>query len=275
MASKMKPLLIIVLLALIAAACGAAPGNNYPDYADDNTASEPGEDEPAIMPTSTMMPMPTMTISSTLPNTGGGESPVQTPITISMDLNTVYREVVASLPQGSALFNPPEQMRLGETKAVEVRVVPVTEEEIEQDEQLQATLTADFDSEQEVLIIPLRVSTVMRARLSGEAFTIVPLMVEEQIQSPDDDTLRWIWEVRPEKSGEQRLTLTLTVVVNAEGMGDKNHVTTEVRQVQVSGNPVYSASRFMTSNWEWVVTGLLFPAVGWGWNKFRKKGNVG
>lgn len=271
MASKIKSFLIILLLALIAAACGAAP-NNYPNYeSNDNTASEPAEDEPAA----TMLPMPTMTVSVPLPDTGGGESPAPTPIAISMDLNTVYREVVASLPQGSALFNPPEQMRLGETKTVEVRVVPVTEEEIEQDEQLQATLTADFDGEQEVLIIPLRVSTVMRAKLSGEAFTIVPLMAEEQIQSPDDDTLRWIWEVTPEKSGEQRLTLTLSVVVNAEGMGDKNHVTTEVREVQVGGNPIYAASRFMNSNWEWVVTGLLFPAVGWGWNKWRKRGAVG
>ena len=268
MVSKINSLLIVLLLALVVAACGAA-ADVYPS---DNTAAEPSDDEPAMMPTPTMMPMPTMTVSAPLPDTGGGESPAPTPIAISMDLNTIYQEVVASLPVGSALFNPPERMRQGETKMVEVRVVPVTEEEIEQDEQLQATLTADFEGEHEVLIIPLRVSTVMQAELSGEAFTIVPLMAKEQIQSPDGEALRWIWEVTPEKAGEQRLTLTLSVVVNAEGMGDKNHVTTEVRQVQISGNPIYAASQFMTGNLEWIVTGLLLPAVGWGWNKWRKRG---
>lgn len=277
--SRLYFLVIILCFALLLSGCGGGDAGYYEDYYNEPAENEPADDDAAV---ATMLPQPTMTVAGSgaptstlevlIPVTGGGdENAVPTPIAISMDLNTVYQEVVASLPQGSALFNPPEQMRQGETKTVEVRVVPVTEEEIEEDEEVQATLTADFETGQEVIIIPLRVSTVMRARLSGAAFTIVPLMEEEQIKSPDKPYLSWMWEVTPEKSGQQRLTLTLSVVVNAEGMGDKTHVTTEVRDVQVSGNPVYSAARFMNSNWEWVVTGLLFPAVGWGWNRLRQR----
>ena len=275
MTSKLKILLIFLVLALLVQACGAAPDTYPVNNEPANTENEPAEEEPAadddVM--TTAMPMPTMIAGIAVPDAGadGSESSIPTPVTVRVDLNTVYQEVVASLPQGSALFNPAETMRQGDTKTVEVRVVPVTEEEIEQDEELQATLTADFDEDQEVIIIPLRVSTIMRARLSGDAFNIVPLMAEEQIQSPDDGTLRWMWEVTPEKTGQQYLTLTLSVVVNAEGMGDKTHVTTEVRPVQVKSNPIYAASLFMNSNWEWVVTGLLFPAVGWGWNKLRSR----
>jgi hypothetical protein len=218
-------------------------------------------------------PLPTSTVL--IPNTGGGDDgPTPTPIAISMDLNTVYQQVIASLPQGSALFNPTEKMRLGEVETVEVRVVPITESQIEESDEVKATLTTDFEGGQEVVIIPLRVSTVMRARLSGENFTVVPLMEEEQIRLPDDPYLRWMWEVTPQKKGEQRLTLTLSVVVNAEGLGDKTHVTTEVRKVQVSGNLFYSITHFFNSNWEWVITGLLIPAAGWGWNKLRARRRV-
>ena len=170
------------------------------------------------------------------------------------------------------LFNPPETMRVGETKLVEVRVVPMTEEEIEDDDQIRATLTANLDEGEdvdEIVVIPLRVSTVMSARLTGNAFEIVPLTAEEQIRTSDDLYLNWIWEVTPQKAGEQRLTLYLSVVVNADGMGDKTHTTNEVRSVQVKSNPLYSVRQFFGTNWEWVATGLLLPALGWAWRKIR------
>ena len=293
MRTNFKIMVVILLLALLALACvqaASAPNGEpadyyYPGYEDyDNAPAEVDDDLPAA----TQMPQPTASPPATqTPDTGGGptntpevfipvtgggdESAAPTPIVMAMDLNTVYQEVVGSLPQGSALFNPPEQMRLGDTQTVEVRVVPVTEEQIEEDTEIQATLTADFESGQEVIIIPLRVSTIMRARLSGAAFTIKPLMEDEQIKSPDAPYLRWIWEVTPEESGPQRLTLTLSVVVNAEGLGDKTHVTTEVRDVTVQVNPIYSVTRFMNSNWEWVVTGVLVPVIGWGWSKLRRR----
>lgn len=280
MSSKIKIFLLLVVFAVVVAACatgGAAPSDNDVSAVPTSTqvAGLPEQTETMPpLPTSTLLP-PTMPAAYTAtPNDGsggGGEEPAPTPIAISMDLNTVYQEVIASLPQGSALFNPPKQMRLGEAKTVEVRVVPVTEQQIEEDENVKATLTVDFDTGQEVVIIPLRVSTVMRASLGGEAFTIVPLTAEEQIKSPDDEYLRWLWEVTPERSGQQRLTLTLSVVVNAEGMGDKTHVTTEIREVEVGGNLLYSISRFWNGNWEFVLTGLLFPVIGWGWNKLRQR----
>jgi len=152
---------------------------------------------------------------------------------------------------------------------VEVRIAPVSAEEIEADEGVQATLTADLEDGSPVIIIPVRVSTVMHARLSGAGFTIEPLTEEEQIRDSSRPFLRWMWQVRPEQRGDQRLTLHLSVVVNAEGMGDKTHTISEVREVLVKANPVYAAQTFMGSNWEWVATGLILPAVGWIWRKLR------
>lgn len=273
MGSQLRLVLILSLILLLTQACGGGSAGIY-DYDAAENSYEPVAEEPDEAETPTPFPTPTAPPEVIpLPTASAdGESPEPTPIAISMDLNTVYSRVVESLPEGSALFNPPETMRVGETKVVEVRVVPMTEEEIEQDDQIRATLTANLDVAEdvdEVVLIPLRVSTVMSARLTGNAFEIVPLTAEEQIRTSDDLYLSWIWEVTPQKAGEQRLTLYLSVVVNAEGMGDKTHTTDEVRSVQVQSNPIYSARQFFGTNWEWVATGLLLPALGWAWKKLR------
>jgi hypothetical protein len=178
MFSRLKLALFISVLFLFALACGLGSGENAGSY---QAVEEPGDyentgndlaEEPAEMqPTSTPPATPTMPPAMTnLPDTGGGEGPEPTPIAISMDLNSIYARVVEELPQGSALFNPPASMRVGDVKVVEVRVVPMTGEEIEQDEQIRATLTSGMEEVDEVVVIPLRVSTVMSARLSGIAF---------------------------------------------------------------------------------------------------------
>ena len=271
MFSKLRIGLILTLVLLLAQACATASegmNNNAAENSYEPADEEPVDEETEPLPTPTLSPQ--MTALPTI--SAGGESPEPTPIAISMDLNTIYSRVVEALPKGSALFNPPETMRVGETKLVEVRVVPMTEEEIEEDDQIRATLTANLDEVEdvdEIILIPLRVSTVMSARLTGNAFEIVPLTADEQIRTSDDLYLSWIWEVTPQEAGEQRLTLYLSVVVNADGMGDKTHTTNEVRSVQVKGNPIYSVRQFFGTNWEWVATGLLLPAVGWAWRKLR------
>jgi hypothetical protein len=271
MFSKIKILLVLVCLLLVSAACGGGyAGEDYYNYA----AEEPdysNEEPSAAQPTQAPVFTATPPLLQTQEPTAGEVQPglTSTPVAVSMDLNTVYAQVVEGLPRGSALFNPPATMRVGEVKLVEVRVVPVTEEEIEEDQEVQATLVAGMGEVDEVLVIPLRVSTVMSARLTGAAFNIKPLKEEEQIRSSDDPYISWVWEVTPQEAGEKNLTLFLSVVVNAEGMGDKTYTTSEIRTVQVQSNLLYSIRQFFGTNWEWVATGLILPALGWIWRRFR------
>ncbi len=256
----------VVLLLGVLSACATIGEENAGEPLQ---MTEPADAAPEGLPEPSEL-APSATPLPTLPAPGGGPTDVSpTPVAVSLDLNTIYAEVVDSLPVGSALFNPAEEMRQGQVYEVEVRVAPVTEDEIEANEEIQATLTADLENGSPVIVIPVRVSTVMRARLSGTGFTIEALTEEEQIRDSSRPFLRWMWQVRPEERGEQRLTLHISVVVNAEGMGDRTHTISEVREVAVKGNPIYAVRTFLGSNWEWVATGLILPAVGWIWRKFR------
>ena len=268
MLSKIKILLVLGCLMMVTAACGGGfAGEDLYNYA----AEEPVAAEPTQAAAATNTPPPSPTVLQTQMPTSGEVQPglTSTPVAVSMDLNTVYAQVVDGLPRGSALFNPPASMRVGEVKLVEVRVVPVTEEEMEEDKEVQATLVAGMGEVDEVVVIPLRVSTVMSARLTGAAFNIKPLKEEEQIRTSDDPYISWVWEVTPQEAGEKNLTLFLSVVVNAEGMGDKTYTTSEIRTVQVQSNLLYSIRQFFGTNWEWVATGLVLPALGWIWRRFR------
>ncbi len=88
---------------------------------------------------------------------------------------------------------------MGKEYPVEVRVVPVTGEEIEEDEEVIATLTVGMEDDLTVMVIPLKVSTVMGASLTGEAFTDHAIRQEEQIRTSVRPYVSWVWEVRPEK----------------------------------------------------------------------------
>ena len=263
---RKRLILQVVILLWVAIACStflyedsAAPANEEPVDVY----------EPA--PTETLTAPPEQTDVPPLGIFPGNETKEPPSQTVSLDLNTIYAEVVESLPLGSALFDPESEMRQGEVYTVEVRVSPVSGDDIESDEELKATLTADLETGDAVIIVPVRVSTVMRAELTGADFSITPLTEEEQIRDTSRPYLQWQWEVRPEKKGLQRLTLHLSVVVNAEGLGDKTHSISEVREVSVTGNPMYSVRTILATNWEWVASGLVLPLVGWIWRRIRSR----
>ncbi len=117
------------------------------------------------------MPIPTATQALVL--TGEAPLPTEEVQTVYIDLNMVYAEVVAGLPQGSALFNPPEEMKLGKEFLVEVRVVPVTGRNLKNSGD-HRHVDGGMEDDPPVMLIPLKVSTVMGGSLTGEGFSTTP-----------------------------------------------------------------------------------------------------
>jgi hypothetical protein len=136
------------------------------------------------------------------------------------------------------------------------------------------------------IVEPAKVSPRMRADLQGFGFDVKPLSSVEQIIDADDDTM-WTWDVRANQAGKQRLTVTLTAVIEIEDSEGTRDVSTFYREVEVAALPKtwwastrdaameYGPSR--DSVWPAITTiavavwGLLFARKKVGSKRNRKK----
>lgn len=168
-------------------------------------------------------------------------------------------EELKRLPVGRILFNPPETMKLGTTERIEAR--------ISQDSN--TNLVASLKGRGVPKIEEIKVSELMKVRLSGHNFQIISLNEENQIIGPSGFT-EWAWNVTPEKSGKQALHLHVTLRIRLPfGEERKDHPVVD-RELVVLVNPIYSMKSFVVRYWKWILTALLFPLVGWLWNAYFK-----
>lgn len=102
----------------------------------------------------------------------------------------------------------------------------------------------------------------MRAELRGFGFEITPSGSTEQLVDADMDTT-WGWEVRPVDAGMQRLTVTLTAILNLEGSDGMRDVATFHRDVQVEAIPKAWWQRSLDAVREYGPSrDVIWPAVG-------------
>ena len=279
-------LFLIAYLACTLAGCQSISPDNETS-ADEPVDISSASASPTPLPTTTEPP--SFEATATMPPDGAiqqtqvagtavveeGATPTWTPTVMTLDK---FAQELEKLNPGSALFQPPGEMRVGETEPVEVRVTLKIKDEIEGSPEVSATLVAEYDGEADVeAVIPLeRVgylggATQIGASLTaeGESFEIKLVGAEEE-RLLYGDYVSWTWNVTPQKSGEHELKLILWVVVNPEGEQGIPYTITELdRSVQVRANLLFSIRQFFGTNWEWVATGLLFPAVGWAWRKLK------
>jgi hypothetical protein len=202
------------------------------------------------------------------PGNAASEEPQYTQTAAQIvDLNEKIRDYMNDLPEGSASLIIPERMRVGEMSPVFARVFLPSSEDME--EQLEAEIAADLPEDYQTVPFETKVNAKMRAILSGASFDIVPLS-GDQFTSPDEIT-EWEWEVTPQKSGEQALRLTLRVLVEVEGLGEETWSTTQSKTVGVDVNPGYSVRSFLSSYWQWIISGILIPLVPFIYSLVRRR----
>ncbi len=156
------------------------------------------------------------------------------------------------LPLGKVVFNPPDTMKLGVKERIETRI--------------SKDVNADLISSLRGRGIPqtevLKISELMKVRLSGDDFGITPLNEELQIIEATGFT-EWAWDVTPTKSGQKVLYLHVTLRIRMPfGEETKDHPILE-RRIVVLVNPIYSMKCFVQEYWKWIVTALILPLLGW------------
>ena len=165
-----------------------------------------------------------------------------------------------AMPVGTFRYDPPEEVRLGDTATIE------------------ATVSAEVGrvfrrigrEEGERRGVEIEVSDRMAAQLVGINFE----------KDPDDvhilalgsaEPARWIWQVIPEKPGPQELLLVITARISVQGH-DTDLVVASSRQDIVVTNPLSRRiSKFIGANWQWLWVVILAPLAGGAWRWYKKR----
>jgi hypothetical protein len=155
---------------------------------------------------------------------------------------------------GRLLFNPPDQMQLGQTERVEVRLTRTLELDTELLEHLRGVGQPRVE---EIPTAPL-----MAVTLRGEAFGITAYSDEEQTVTQEGITT-WEFDIRALKRGSQRLIMCVSLRIPVAGKS-KEHKSIPVREavidVQVGARTL--VANFVSANWQWFIgTAIAIAAV--------------
>ena len=242
----------IVGLAIVAMAGLAAAGLIYGLRSDDDA---PRAAVGPTAPAATTRP-PTVTggrphPARPLPGAGGGE-----------DGSPSLDDVLEDLELVNVAFNAPRTMHLNDPVVIQLLLSGG-----QTIEQLQEELTALGEQEGE----QIRASDAMEAQLTGAGFDVAPVTPAVQLVSKEAVT-EWKWEVEPIKTGERRLHLTLSALIDLDGKDRTYTVRTFERTLDVNVTFGERLETFVSHNWQWLWTALLIPIVGLAlrWRQQRK-----
>lgn len=161
--------------------------------------------------------------------------------------------------QGELTYAFPEAMKVGQTETLKAIVIP---EGGQYGVDPQVAVEMEGDSARVVEII---VGASVRLSLHGEGFTIDSLTSLDQAILPGLASI-WLWDVTPEKSGQQRLRLLVdTTIRTPDGGHAAKTVYVDTETIQVASNLGYSLRKAMVTYfsalWELILGGLLVPIV--------------
>lgn len=165
-----------------------------------------------------------------------------------------------AMPVGTFRYDPPEEIRLGDTATIEALVSAEVGEEFRRIGR----------EEGERRGVQIEVSDRMAAWLVGINFEKEP--EDARILALGSaEPATWSWQVIPEKSGPQELLLVITARISVQGH-DTDLVVASSRQDVVVTNPLSRRiSKFIGANWEWLWVVVFAPLAGGAWRWYKKR----
>lgn len=160
----------------------------------------------AVAPT--RIPTPTPAVPTPMP-TVAVPPPAATPPPAHLSQKYVD-EIIENLPLGKILCNPPEEMRVGETELVEVRITQNMTEDLTRE--LEGRGVPRIETEK------IKVSTEMEVYLTGDNFDIKLRPDIRRLILGSDKYTCWKFKVTPLTSGIQTLDLTVYAINRYTGV---------------------------------------------------------
>ncbi len=164
----------------------------------------------------------------------------------------LLQQELDSMPSGVLMFNAPDIMILGITERIEVRI----------SQKLDCCLLNNLKGRGFPQTEILKISSLMKVKLTGDSFTIIELNEEEQIISKKEYS-EWAWDVMPKKSGIRKLYLHVTLrMILPHGEERKDHPVLE-REINVNVNLKFSSKKIIKKYWKWIISSLSLPLIIW------------
>jgi hypothetical protein len=172
----------------------------------------------------------------------------------TVDYSRIIEEQFKSLKQGPILFNPSKEMKAGVKEIVEVRIAKEFNDHIA--EGLRGRGVPQVER--------IKVGTFMKVHLEGDNFEIKLRSNKEEQFIADSGFTPWEWDVTPNKGGPQVLLLTATVRLKLpDGREETQDYPVFRRPINVAVDPIYTLKEFIVKHWQWVISTLIIPAIGW------------
>jgi hypothetical protein len=157
---------------------------------------------------------------------------------------------------GSILWNPPSQMRMGNSERIEVRLGD-TEQAIE-------ALCAGLRGRSAPRIDRLEIAPLMRVALTADPrdFAVQALSTQDQFVR-QGTVARWDFNVTALRAGLRRLRVLALMRVRVEGKDDVVDLPSYESEVRVSVAPVRAVGHFCAENWKWIAGTVAIPLLVW------------
>jgi len=178
----------------------------------------------------------------------------------------VARPLFSTLTRSAVAWNPPLQMRQGLTYPVECRIA-LDQRRVTLDRMLGSTDVQRWD---------LDLTPVVRVNMTSspeDAFTI-KLHTDTEQYLTRDGYVRWVWDLKPLRSGDFSLFLNISIVdVDPNGKERGRVIPLDPRVVHVEVAPSYVAMEFIRRNWGVLLTSIAIPLViaGFAWLRSRAR----
>ncbi len=173
------------------------------------------------------------------------------------EISDVLKSDIEKSTKGLIYFDIPPQMVVGEKERVGAIIIK---------EYLADAKKFDIKHSKKI-----KITNIMKIRLIGDDFQIVPLSNEEQVIINTGET-RWNWDIVPLESSTQSLLFSISSKIimpnKMEGMRDYPPIE---KNVSVKINPKYMVLQTIRGSWQWIITtlvalfGIIFGSgiVGW------------
>lgn len=164
--------------------------------------------------------------------------------------------------KSSNIRNPFDGIKTGYFKLIVSQIMSLgkTYDVVAQISNLKEVLETKFDKN---VVESITIGRVMKLKLIGNSFDIIEVNEPKQFII-DNKINEWRWNVKPQKIGNHKLHLKISVEIHFDKLGNQiKDFTVHEKEINVKIRIWYIFSQFFINNWKWFLGAILGSGIIW------------